>query len=187
MDTSITKPTTRVILDRDIIVRVVMTGGVEIDQLPRHIGIERLRWDGRRVIDLADLKTIWVMPDYTLHAIAVDGAQRVEMTYADRHKLRTVDGVITVVDTEQADRLQSLSAGVRRYLDSRAREHGFSSILEASAWSGALPDASRLQTWGAQCVVAMREIESEVIEGVRPVPTLSEVLDEMPELTKERG
>lgn len=78
-------------IDKDIIV-VLGRGDVDIpDDFPRGVGLERLRWTGEAVVDLADLSEFWVEPlkdgAYRLHAIEVPGSYLVSMAYADRKRL----------------------------------------------------------------------------------------------------
>jgi len=78
----------RATLDKDIIVKI--GGPTEIGRLPKGVGLERLRFDGKKIIDLATLDEIWVEEKngvFILHAIEVPGSQLVRMRYADRRKL----------------------------------------------------------------------------------------------------
>lgn len=63
----------RASLDRDIIVHLTPHGVTEIGSLPTGAGLERLRWNGKRLVDLAELDEIWVetLPGggFLLHAI----------------------------------------------------------------------------------------------------------------------
>jgi len=85
-------------LELDRILRISVAGDTEIGAVPPGVGLERLRFDGRKVVDLADLKSLWVRDlgcgAYSLHAVEVPGSQAVEMTYADRRRLTTEAGVI---------------------------------------------------------------------------------------------
>jgi len=78
-------------LDNDIIINITDRGDTEIGSLPVGIGMERLRFDGERVVDLADLNEFWVVPvgrGFELHCIEVPNSQLVQMNYADRKHLR---------------------------------------------------------------------------------------------------
>lgn len=81
----------RAVLDRDIILNIVQSGGVDIGNARAAVGLERLRWDGTRLIDLMELTSIWVEPlpggGFILHAIEVPGTTLVPMQYADRKRL----------------------------------------------------------------------------------------------------
>jgi len=84
----------KAILDQDIIIHITERGDTEIGQLPKDVGLERLRWDGKKIVDLADLDEMWIECRngvFILHAIKVPGSQLVKMRYADRKRL-TKDG-----------------------------------------------------------------------------------------------
>jgi len=93
-------------VDHDVIVYVGLNGPVEIGPLPKAIGLERLRWDGDKIVDLADLDRIWVRNmcgAFELHAVQVAGAQLVTMTYRDRKHLMDDQGRIRVKSAEELD------------------------------------------------------------------------------------
>ena len=80
----------KALLVNDIIIRIVQTGGVEIGAIPKGVGLERLRFDGTQVIDLADLNQIWVEQknnQFVLHVVDTGNCQLVTMTHADRKNL----------------------------------------------------------------------------------------------------
>jgi len=84
----------RATLDRDIIVCFTEKGETEVGPRPealRGVGLERLRFDGKKIVDLMGLTEIWVEPlpggAFTLHAVPVPGAELVKMSYLDRRNL----------------------------------------------------------------------------------------------------
>lgn len=82
-------------VDKDIVV-VLGRGTVTIpDDYPRNVGWERLRWDGERVVDLADLEGFWVEWNgcFFLHCKEFDGCTYVTMSYTDRFNLILDNGV----------------------------------------------------------------------------------------------
>ncbi|MBW2024363.1 MAG: hypothetical protein JRH08_00750 [Deltaproteobacteria bacterium] len=84
----------RAVVDQDLIIHITERGDTEIGRLPKGVGLERLRWDGSKIVDLADLDKIWVECRngvFILHAVEVPGSQLVKMKYADRKRL-TKDG-----------------------------------------------------------------------------------------------
>jgi len=94
----------KAIVDKDIIVHITERGNTEIGHLPRGVGLERLRWDGSKVVDLADLDEIWVEYKngaFILHAIEVPRSQLVKMTYKDRKRLTVEDGKIRLLTAEE--------------------------------------------------------------------------------------
>jgi len=98
----------KVILDQDIVRNVVLNGGIEVGPKPKDVGLERLRFDGKRLVDLATLQEIWVKqisPEvFELHAVPVEGAQLVAMTYRKRRRLTAdPDGTIRLKTPEEMD------------------------------------------------------------------------------------
>jgi hypothetical protein len=91
----------RVSLHEDMIVG--FSGDTEIGNLPKGVGLERLRWDGSKVVDLAALEGMWVRHrngTFSLHAVSVPGSQWVSMMYRERNRLYVNAGVIAL-KTEQ--------------------------------------------------------------------------------------
>jgi hypothetical protein len=86
-----------------------------IGPLPKGVGLERLRCDGKKIIDLITLETMWVRNVggvFELHAVSVPGSQRVVMTYADRKRLYA-DGDVIRVRTEKQDEEQKQTESAR--------------------------------------------------------------------------
>lgn len=81
-------------------------GPVKIpDDYPRNVGWERLRWDGKKIIDLADMPGFWVefkAGAFVLHCIKLPATTYIEMAYAQRKNLY-FDGAIKLKTTEQID------------------------------------------------------------------------------------
>lgn len=78
-------------------------GDTEIGALPKGVGLDRLRWDGKTLVDLDKLSAIWVRCRsgvFELHAVPVSGAQLVAMRYQDRKRL-FIDGDTIRIWTEQ--------------------------------------------------------------------------------------
>jgi len=98
------------ILNEDIIVRVSSKGTTEIGTFPKGVGLERLRFDGEKVIDLADLEIIHVRIPGELHAIPVPGSQPVTMTYADRKYLVNEGGTLRVLTNTERE-----EAGIKKF------------------------------------------------------------------------
>lgn len=112
-------------LNEDII-QAIGSGDTEIGSLPPGVGVERLRWDGVQLIDLAAAAQIHVRHiagnHFELHGVAVAGSQPVAMTWADRKNLTVVDGLIRLKTAEElyadyvADYNGQLKAGLRQGL-----------------------------------------------------------------------
>ena len=105
------------ILDEDMIVAVGSdeNAGVEIGNLPPGVGLERLRWDGKNVVDLQGLTEMYVKEfngAYSLHAVQVQGSELVPMTYGDRKNLKTdpATGIIRVkTQQEKTDEANAIA------------------------------------------------------------------------------
>ena len=101
----------RAILNEDLVVQFVLNGGTEVGSAPPGVGLERLRFDGSQLVDLAALSTIYVRQldsgAYELHAVNVPGSVAVAMTYADRRNLINDAGngirVMTAQEIEDRD------------------------------------------------------------------------------------
>ena len=98
----------RAILTNDIIVQLTMSDseGVEIGDIPKDVGIERLRFDGDKVVDLADLSAFWVesvLGGFMLHCIETTNSQYVEMSYADRKYLVYNSDTLRLKTQEEID------------------------------------------------------------------------------------
>jgi len=126
----------KAIVDKDIIVHITERGDTEIGHLPRGIGLERLRWDGSKVVDLADLDKIWVEHKneaFILHAIEVPGSQLVKMTYKDRKRLTVEDGKIRLLTAEEMAAKQAKEKD--KAADLRNLKHDFEQMTKNMDYS----------------------------------------------------
>jgi hypothetical protein len=97
------KASTRAVIDGDLILRI-NDGATEIGILPKGIGLERLRFDGKKVVDLLTLTFMWVEDKgglFILHCIPLPGCRLVEMTYSDRARLVNDGGTIRLLTEEE--------------------------------------------------------------------------------------
>jgi len=93
-----------------LIIKLSLTEGIEIGNIPNNVAIDRLRWDGSKIVDLAVATIIYVryLGDnfFELHAIPQPSTQSLPMNYKQRKDLRfnDVTGVIYLAsDTVKAD------------------------------------------------------------------------------------
>jgi len=98
----------RAILNNDIIVNLVsdISRGVEIGALPKDVGIERLRFNGVKVVDLAGLSAFWVerkTDGFILHCVEVPNSTYLEFAYADRKFLILNGGTLRLKTTEEIE------------------------------------------------------------------------------------
>ena len=96
----------RAILNNDMIVSLVLsdTLGVEVGDVPKDIGLERLRFNGVELVDLADLTEFWVetiMGGFVLHCVEIPNSTYIEMSYADRKNLLLNSGSLRLKTPEE--------------------------------------------------------------------------------------
>lgn len=96
----------KVTLQDDYIVS--LSGDVEVGRLPKDVGLERLRWDGERLVDLLYVSEIWVRyvhGAWKLHCIPIAGAQQIAMSWADRKRLTMTRNEIRLLTVEEYDQV----------------------------------------------------------------------------------
>ena len=103
----------RAILEQDIIRNVVLEGGVDVG--PKlNAPLDRLRYDGLQLVDLATMSAIWVEPIgkyFQLHAVQVPNSQLVAMQYRERVYLtRDPDGTIRLTTQQERDDMERIAA-----------------------------------------------------------------------------
>ena len=96
----------KAILKDDQIIKLTISDdvGVEIGSIPRGVGLERLRFDGERIVDLVDLDSIWVEfinGFFILHCVPVRSSVLVEMNYTDTKRLVNDNGTIRLKTFEE--------------------------------------------------------------------------------------
>jgi len=96
----------RAFLKEDKITHITESGDTEIGLLIPEVGLDRLRFNGTKVVDLADMDFIWVREipggGYDLHCVEVPNSQLVEMQYSQRKNLYTqLNGLIRVLTEEE--------------------------------------------------------------------------------------
>ena len=137
----------KAILDGDRIVKFCIDGGVEVGKPPKGVGIERLRWDGEKLVDLATLKDLWVsvgkggVPQ--LHAVPQKDAVKLGATYKDRKKIRVENGLLTTATpTKTVDRERLIQEKIREIAIRELEQEG---KLEAAKGVTELPQCPKGQ------------------------------------------
>lgn len=116
----------RAVLDGDVIVKLTIKEdiGTEVGPLPKGVGLERLRFDGKKVVDLAELSEMWVEQKggaFVLHAIPVPNAQLVQMRYQDRKSLSNDAGEIRLkTELEKQKETESQQKDTQLFKDAKA-------------------------------------------------------------------
>ena len=134
----------KAVLDQDIIIYITEKGDTEIGAIPpnkKDVGLERLRWDGTKIVDLADMSEIWVKSVsnnfYELHAVKVLDTQKVQMTYRDRKNLIIEDGIIrvkTALEIENGMKIEQESMTRNQLRQAFKRDVGDIETLLADTW-----------------------------------------------------
>lgn len=109
----------KAILNEDVIVRISGEhGDIEVGDFPlgkQGVRIDRLRFDGKKLVDLADLNSIWVRAvgrSFELHAVEVPGSKKVAMSWIDRKRL-VMGGDRIRLKTEAEVRLETKNHELR--------------------------------------------------------------------------
>ena len=96
----------KALIEEDVIIKLDSQYGVEIGTVPTNVGLERLRWNGTNIVDLANLNEFWVRIKnniYELHCVPVKDSQLVAMNYSDRYNLVANGGSIRVKTVEELE------------------------------------------------------------------------------------
>lgn len=105
----------KAILDKDRIINFSELGTVVLPTLPKRVALDRIRWDGTKIVDLGKLSQIWVEyanGHFILHAIEVPNSQLVTMTYTDRKDLILDNGIIRLKTAlEKMEENRAISIG----------------------------------------------------------------------------
>jgi len=79
---------------------------------------------------------------------------------------------------------KQMDKAIQNMLDSKAQELRYDNMMSARSYAGYdnpfKDEAVRLATWCANCWAKAGEIEADVEAGNRPMPTVEEVLSELP-------
>jgi len=120
-------------------------------------------------------------------------------------KLKTSTGIIYNVDTVEdkdllekrgfdvakleADELikdnkKAFDNAIQAHLDNKAKEFHYDNIMSARSYAGYenpfQDEATKLAVWSSNCWVKAGDIEADVKSGKRDMPTIDEVLSELP-------
>ena len=81
---------------------------------------------------------------------------------------------------------QDITSAIQTMLDTKAQSMRYDNMMSARSYAG-YPnpfqvEAQSLAVWGADCWARAGQIDIDVSNGKRPMPTVEVVLSEMPEL-----
>lgn len=80
--------------------------GVEVGEIPKGVGLNRLRFNGKELVDISQADSIWVRPlpngGFSYHCIEVPGSHLLPIPYRERKKV-TMEGGIPRVRVEKEE------------------------------------------------------------------------------------
>ena len=91
---------------------------------------------------------------------------------------------IKIAELELLEQANSINKSIQNHLDTKAQEFRYDNMMSARSYTGYTnafqAEAQALATWASECWVVAGEIEADVQAGVRDMPTVDEVLAELP-------
>jgi hypothetical protein len=79
---------------------------------------------------------------------------------------------------------KAFNQAIQTHLDGKAKEYRYDNIMSARSYAGYdnpfQTEAQKLAVWASNCWVKAGEIEADVQSGNRDMPTIDEVLAELP-------
>ena len=118
-----------------------------------------------------------------VYAYEEDGSQDDLIGNKTKMTSQEIDAHInpTVTDDQKRD---NISRAIQSMLDDKAIELRYDNIMSMRSWCGwDNPFAIECEivcSWAASCWVVAGQIEQDVIDGIRTIPTVEEALLEMP-------
>lgn len=143
--------------------------------------VELLRQYSENATELAD------KVQYTDFADAIERGDDITMPLELRYSISVssskpltnipVDAEITIVRDD-------FNNAIQNHLDSKAQEMRYDNIMSARSWAGYenpyQAEALKLAKWASECWTVAGQIETDVSSGARDMPTIDEVLSELP-------
>jgi len=85
---------------------------------------------------------------------------------------------------ELANKPQEIDQAIQNHLDKKAQELRYDNMMSARSYAGYTnafqAEATALASWASDCWVVAGQIEADVQAGNRPMPTVDEVIAELP-------
>ncbi len=85
---------------------------------------------------------------------------------------------------ELLKRPSEINDAIQNHLDTKAQKFRYDNMMSARSYTGYTnafqAEAQALATWASECWVAAGQIEADVQSGVRVMPTVDEVIAELP-------
>jgi hypothetical protein len=112
----------RVILQTDGRIKKITSNpglGIEVGDLPKGVGLERLRWDGEKIVDLNDLDEMWVNPTTKIcYPSEKPGLRKVIMKWKEREHLKVEGDIVRLKTKEEIDEPKK-----NEYMNRRRKEY----------------------------------------------------------------
>ena len=112
----------KAIIKDDFIIKLIgfSNKGIEIGSLPkengRNVGLDRLRWDGEKIVDLATLNEIWIDKKGLMHCYDIGGCTLIQMKFKDRKRLIN-DGTWRIKTKQEIRNYKNMEYARRRKHD----------------------------------------------------------------------
>lgn len=94
------------------------------------------------------------------------------------------DKTAEVIEAEAAQRMIDIAVAstvaIQNMLDAECKKHEYDTINNAAGWASRFADAAALADWGAACWAKSKQMRDEFLAGERTLPSVDEVLAEMP-------
>ena len=117
-----------------------------------------------------------------LHVPAVEGNKEYEALRLWL-KINTPEPEFTEAEIIE-QQAQAINNAIQNHLDKKAQEFRYDNMVSARSYAGYInpfqTEAQALATWCADCWEKAGQIEADVEAGNRPMPTVDEVLAELP-------
>ena len=111
------------------------------------------------------------------------GFTKIKPTEFDVWDTKTNAWVIDTVAEQEAQK-QSINNAIQNLLDTTAQKYRYDNIMSARSYAGYTNpfqvEAKKLAVWASNCWVKAGQIEANVQSGTIPMPTVAEVLAQMP-------
>lgn len=92
--------------------------------------------------------------------------------------------LVKIAEIQVEQSRAEMNSAIQSLLDMKAQEFRYDNMVSARSYAGYenpfQAEAQSLAVWASSCWVKAGEIEAEVIAGTRAMPTVEEVLAEMP-------
>ena len=126
-----------------------------------------------------------VLQELTGNEIARSGNGYVYLQTKEQIEQNTIDEAL-VKQNEYfvEDSRNIMNKAIQQHLDSKAQELRYDNMMSARSYAGYenpyQEEATKLAIWCSDCWEKAGEIEADVLAGNRDMPTVDEVLEELP-------